>query len=201
MKKIFITILVLALSSFCFAETLKINSDANVRSLPSKDGNVIEILTEGTKIDGEKSSENPDWYAITTTEGTTGYIHKSLVDSVISTSDINNAIIPFKSGLFWWIVIDKLILIGVFLYFLFTHKIGKGFLWALICLGCTLLLAFIFTLLTGELFVVVFGYVALLCVGVSPFILLITIVFLKLIWAMGTKSEPKLKAITYWVEE
>ena len=200
MKKNSLVLFVLLLSSFCFAEKLKLNSDANIRNLPSKDGAVITTLTEGTTIEGEKSSENKDWYEITV-DGTTGYIHKSLADLVLSVSDIKDAIIPFKSGLFWWIVIDKLILIGVFLYFLFTHKIGKGFLWALICLGCTLLLAFIFTLLSEELFVVVFGYTALLCVGVSPFIFLLTIVIFMLAWAAGTKSEPKLKAVTYWIEE
>lgn len=199
MKKLFF-ILFLVIPAFCFAESLKTNSDANVRNSPSKEGAVITVLTKGTQIEGEKASTNNDWYEITV-DGKTGYVHKSLMDTVVSINDLKESIIPFKSGLFWWIVIDKLILIGVFLYFFLTGKIGKAFLWALVCLASTLLITFILTMLTEELFITMFGFTSLLCVGVSPFILIILIVLLMIIWAMGTKSEPKLKAVTYWIEE
>lgn len=201
MKKKFLFIgLVMLLMTSVFAEELMFKSDANVRSQPSTDGTVITIITEGTHLEGKVSSENKNWYKVTV-DGTTGYVHKSVVTSIITKSDITNAIVPFKSGLFWWIVIDKLILIGVFLFFFLTHKIGKSILWGLVCLGSTLLISFIFTILTEGPFVEIFGLTALVCVGVSPFILIILIVVLMLLWAMGTKKEPKLKAVTYWVEE
>jgi len=201
-RKFLLCFLEVLLTTVVFAEKLKLNSDANLRSQPSKNSNVITTITKGSYVEGEISQENPDWYAITENE-TTGFIHKSLLDSVVSASDIKDAIIPFRSGLFWWIVIDKLILIGVFLYFFFTGKIGKGVLWALVCLGSTLLIAFIFTVMAegSILFVEVFGLTALLCIGVSPFILMLLIVLVIICWATGTKKEPKLKAVTYWIEE
>ena len=199
-KKIFFIGVVVLLATSVFAEKLTLKSDANVRNQPSTDGAVITTITEGTYLEGEISSENKNWYKVTV-DGTTGYVHKSVVTSVITKSDITNAIVPFKSGLFWWIVIDKLILIGVFLFFFFTGKINKGILWGLVCLGSTLLISFILTILCEGPFIEVFGLTALVCVGVSPFILILLIVVLMLLWAMGTKKEPKLKAVTYWVEE
>lgn len=176
MKKKFIALSLLFLTSFCFAKEVKLNGDVEVRDRPSEDGTVLVTLAEGTTVDVETSSENSDWYEIKVDEAT-GYIHKSAVSSESLYASIKNSIVPFKSGLFWWIVIDKLILIGFLLYFIFKQKIGSAVLWILACSGSTTLVAFIFSLIKNEIFIEALKCTALLCMGVAPFILAIVILF------------------------
>ena len=176
MKKKFIVLSLLFLASFCFAKEVKINGDVEVRDRPSENGTVFASLADGTSVDVESISENSDWYEIKIDDAT-GYIHKSSLASVFSISYIKNSIVPFKGGLFWWIVIDKLILIGFLLYFIFSHKIGSVILWILACLGSTSLLAFIFSLIGTATFIEALKYTALLFLGAAPFILAIVILF------------------------
>lgn len=176
MKKNFFSLSLLLLTSFCFAKEVKLNGNAEVRDRPSEEGTVLTTLAEGTTVDVETSSENSDWYEIKLDEAT-GYIHKSAVSSESLYASIKNSIVPFKSGLFWWIVIDKLILIGFLLYFIFSHKIGSVILWILACLGSTSLLAFIFSLIGTAIFIEALKYTALMFLGAAPFILAIVILF------------------------
>lgn len=199
MKNIKKVLLLLALSipTFCFAEKLKVTADANIRTLPSKDGEIIQVAKEGTVVDGEKSTENEEWFQVTI-DGEVGFIHNSLVDVKKDFSLVS----IFKD--FWvWILIDKLILIGVLCYLIFTGKIGKAFLWAGSCLLSTFLIAMIFLLnadsAKGLSFGQVWGCTNLLCLGISPLFLIILIIIVLLCWP--SKEKKVYKVVEYWVEE
>lgn len=61
-RKFLLCLLGVLLTTTVFAEKLKLNSDANLRSQPSKDSNIITTITKGTYVEGEISH---NWYAIT----------------------------------------------------------------------------------------------------------------------------------------
>lgn len=150
--------------TLCFADTLRVKKDANLRSQPSADSSVVTVINADTIVQGEKTSDNNDWYAITV-DNTTGYIHKSLLQKATSGNDIIKGIKPFRSGLFWWIVIDKLILIGILCFFFATNPL-KSILWIVATLASTAIIAFILKLLgfCGS-FMQNFGFTALLAIG------------------------------------
>lgn len=204
MKKIFFILIFLG-TAVCFAESLKTNSDANVRSKPSKDSVVISSIKKGTVIEGNLTSENSNWYAVTV-NGKNGYIHKSLMEQVYTIADVCKSIRVFKDGLFWWIIVDKLILIGVVLFLIFKGNIGKAFIWIGACALSSFLISLGFSFFSdvGLDFVPTFGYISLLCVGVSPIILLLLIIFILFCFAAGgssTKKEKVYKVVEYWVED
>lgn len=204
MKKILFILIFLG-TAVCFAESLKTNSDANVRSKPSKDGSIVSVVKKGTIVDGKLSSENSNWYAVTV-NGKNGYVNKSLMEQIYTIADVCKNIRFFKDVLFWWIVIDKLILIGVVLFLIFKGNLGKAFLWIGACVLSTFLISLGFSFFSevGLDFVPTFGYVSLLCVGVSPIILLLLIIFILFCFAAGgtsTKKEKVYKVVEYWVED
>lgn len=70
-RKFLLCLLGVLLTTTVFAEKLKLNSDANLRRQPSKDSNIITIITKETYVEGEISQKNPNWYAITASSDST----------------------------------------------------------------------------------------------------------------------------------
>lgn len=66
-----------------YAEKIKITQDANMRSAPSKDSDIVKVLKTGMQCEGELSKENENWYEIKV-DDTVGYVHKSLVSTPFS---------------------------------------------------------------------------------------------------------------------
>ena len=60
MKRAIVCFLLVLMSLNLFAEKLKISQDANMRTAPNKDSEVVKVLKGGTTCEGELSKENND---------------------------------------------------------------------------------------------------------------------------------------------
>lgn len=86
-----------------FAEKIKISQDANMRSAPNKDSDIIKVLKAGTACEGVLSKVNENWYEITI-DDTVGYVHKSLVSTPFSFSSFSKEH-PYLVGIVFLIIL------------------------------------------------------------------------------------------------
>lgn len=88
LKKYFFITLILFYSISLFAETdisktsakmkITVNEDANIRTLPDINSDIIKVAKKGTSYTGTQSDINPNWYKIEI-NGKDGFIHSSVI--------------------------------------------------------------------------------------------------------------------------
>lgn len=108
MKKLIFIVSTFLLTMNLFAEKIKITQDANLRTKPSKDSEIIKVLEKDTIVEGERY-QNSDWYQVKAKEFN-GYVHKSLISEGFNTKIIMKH--PFLLGVIFFILIIIIIKTG-----------------------------------------------------------------------------------------
>lgn len=88
MKRFLTFSILLFLCMNIFAEKVKITQDANMRSAPDKDSDIVKVLKSGVVCEGELSKENSNWYEIRI-DDTVGFVHKSLISTPLNFSSFS----------------------------------------------------------------------------------------------------------------
>lgn len=164
MKKIlFITMLFF--TTVVFAENLKVKQDANLRYSPDINSDVITIIKSDSVVDGQISSEYPDWYEITYNE-TLGYIHSSLIEENLDNGLLLKVFIILVVSIILLIISMKVAIINRICTILFNVV---RMVFAIMCINSVGFLANLNYLQMAVIFGCITAFLTLYAIGSSAF--------------------------------